>query len=242
MNYYNRFPGDYAADTQHLDLDQHGAYTLLLDRLYSTEKPLPKDLETLFFICRASSKRHQNAVKFVLSEFFVKNRLGYTNKRFEKELKRSRARIKAAKENGKHGGRPPKTKPSGLVSGFDPLTQQKPPHPPSSIHHPFQDQVAADVVKSNGYKPTATAAVPHSTLEQIRDSFESIRSEPFGSREFQNIFADIATRGAPSGSDAMERTIQCCKAAGLAVPGRFFKIKHALEKIESEQLYKRTPM
>jgi len=63
VNYYRRFPGDYARDTKHLSMLQHGAYCLLLDTLYSTGKPLPKDIVILYRICGASTKRERNAVK-----------------------------------------------------------------------------------------------------------------------------------------------------------------------------------
>ena len=41
MNYYNRHLGDYAKDTRHLTMLEHGAYCLLLDYYYATEKPIP---------------------------------------------------------------------------------------------------------------------------------------------------------------------------------------------------------
>lgn len=105
-----------------------------------------------------------------------------------------------------------------------------------------QDQAAAEVFTECAKPAAASASHLYASLEQIRHAFEEIRTEPFGSREFQEIFADIAARDAPSGSDAMERTIQCCRAAGVTVPGRFFKLKHVIEKLDSEQLLKRTPI
>ena len=42
MNYYERHLGDYAKDTGHLTILEHGAYTLLLDRIYSTEAGIPE--------------------------------------------------------------------------------------------------------------------------------------------------------------------------------------------------------
>ena len=43
VNYYERHLGDYARDTAHLTMVEHGAYTLLLDRYYATESPIPAD-------------------------------------------------------------------------------------------------------------------------------------------------------------------------------------------------------
>jgi uncharacterized protein YdaU (DUF1376 family) len=112
LNYYRRFIGDYARDTRHLSMLEHGAYGLLLDTIYSTEKPLPKDLAILYKICGASTKRERNAVKSVLSEFFCEKPTGFSNKKFEKEVRHSKSRINAAKKNGGKGGRPKKHKPS----------------------------------------------------------------------------------------------------------------------------------
>ena len=43
MNYYERHLGDYAKDAGHLSMLEHGAYSLLLDRYYTTEQPIPAD-------------------------------------------------------------------------------------------------------------------------------------------------------------------------------------------------------
>lgn len=70
MNFYKRYMADYAQKTAQLSLAEHGAYTLLLDELYSTEKPLPADYIALFRICRAMDKAEQTAVKSVADKYF----------------------------------------------------------------------------------------------------------------------------------------------------------------------------
>src|SRR6267154_1871884 len=112
MNFYRRFPGDYARDTKHLTMLEHGAYNLLLAVLYSTEKPLPHNEALLFRVCSASTKREKRAIKYVLSEFFYEKPTGFSNARFEKELSIAASRINAARNNGSMGGRPHKTKPT----------------------------------------------------------------------------------------------------------------------------------
>jgi uncharacterized protein YdaU (DUF1376 family) len=144
MNYYNRYPGDYARDTQDLSLAEHGAYALLLDYLYGTQQVLPKNPVGLYRVCRAFSDDEKRAVDAVVSRFFVELDDGYTNKRYELESEKAKARIDAARENGKRGGRGQKKtqqEPSGFESanpaGLNPLTQQEPSgsalHTPSSI-------------------------------------------------------------------------------------------------------------
>ena len=69
MHKYFRQIGDYAKDTRHLSLIEHGAYTMLLDIAYATEKPLPNDIDTIARLACARSKDEKAAVETVLREF-----------------------------------------------------------------------------------------------------------------------------------------------------------------------------
>mgnify|MGYP002738035196 CR=1 FL=1 len=93
MNFYPRHLGDYAKDTGHLSLAAHGAYTLLLDRYYATERPIGR--EEAFRICHAITKAEKAAVSQVLSEFFLWADGAYRNKRADEEI--ARAKEKSAK-------------------------------------------------------------------------------------------------------------------------------------------------
>ncbi|WP_341237907.1 YdaU family protein [uncultured Limnobacter sp.] len=147
MNYYNRYPGDYSKDTQDLSLAEHGAFTLLLDHLYGTERVLPKNPVGLFRVCRAFTKEEQDAVLSVIRKFFIETEEGYTNSRFESEQEKARARIDAARENGKKGGRG-QSKPIGVNKknpvGSQQATQDEPSgsalHTPYTIHHTAKHQ------------------------------------------------------------------------------------------------------
>lgn len=69
MNYYERHLGDYARDTSHLSMLEHGAYNLLLDRYYATETGIPEDKAHRLACARSRDERA--AVDMVLSEFFT---------------------------------------------------------------------------------------------------------------------------------------------------------------------------
>ena len=69
MNYYERHLGDYAKETTHLSILEHGAYCLLLDRYFITEHGIPQGQE--FRVSRAHTKEERSAIESVLSEFFV---------------------------------------------------------------------------------------------------------------------------------------------------------------------------
>lgn len=136
MNFYKRYPADYARKTARLSLAQHGAYTLLLDEIYSTEAPLPADLGELCRLCRAMSKPEQDAVRFVAERFFPVGDDGLRhNSRATEELIEAAPALEAARANGKKGGRPRKEtqqKPTGFPKDNPAETQEepssKPPH------------------------------------------------------------------------------------------------------------------
>lgn len=140
MNFYKRFMGDYAKDTAHLSLAEHGAYTLMLDHYYATEQPLPADYPALYRICRAFDKKEQEAVRSVADTYFpVDDNGARINARAARQLKDDSNRVETARENGKKGGRPrkqtqqePNTEPKNNPMGFDSETQQE---PNTKAHH-----------------------------------------------------------------------------------------------------------
>ena len=87
LNYYERHLGDYAKDTAHLSMMEHGAYNLLLDRYYATEQGIPDS--NVFRIARARTKEEKNAVKTVLSEFFELIEGVWINHRSEEEISKA---------------------------------------------------------------------------------------------------------------------------------------------------------
>lgn len=111
--------GDYSIKTAHLTLAEHGAYTLLLDHYYATERPLSKSLEDNYRICRAEG-RDRAAVRRVLEEFFPLMEDGLRhNRRADEELPKMKKAKETARINGRKGGRRSwKSEPSGLPSGL----------------------------------------------------------------------------------------------------------------------------
>jgi uncharacterized protein YdaU (DUF1376 family) len=85
MHYYKRNLGDYAKKAGRLTMLQHGAYTLLIDSCYDREvfPTLEQALEWTW----ASTEAEIDAVKFVLSRFFVLDIQGtYIQDRILEEL------------------------------------------------------------------------------------------------------------------------------------------------------------
>ena len=86
MHYYTRHIGDYAKDTGHLSLLEHGIYTVLLDWSYATERTLPDEKEAIYRICRAQNASEKKSVDKVVAEFFPKRQDGCFNKRVSMEI------------------------------------------------------------------------------------------------------------------------------------------------------------
>lgn len=158
MNYYEHHLGDYAKDTAHLTMLEHGAYRLLLDRYYGTEAGIPAD--QAHRVARARSRDEKAAVDAVLGEFFTLADGIWINKRADEEIVKAQSRINAAKENGKRGGRPKKgkpgsdsetqEKPAGLFPGSDSETQEKAHQAPSTNHQTPCKPLTSGNVDSTG--------------------------------------------------------------------------------------------
>ena len=92
MNFYPHFLGDYQRDTAHLSLVEHGAYRVMLDTYYATEKPLPADRPSLYRICKAFSASERKAVEKVAEQFFPVNDDGLRhNARADSEIAKAKA-------------------------------------------------------------------------------------------------------------------------------------------------------
>src|SRR5258706_11550322 len=102
LPYYRFFPGDYARDTRHLSMLQHGAYRQLIDLYMDHAGSIPNDLPKLHRLLRAEGVEEKAAIEFILGEFFelsTGKRLGWIHKRCDKELKWSAERVEKATES-----------------------------------------------------------------------------------------------------------------------------------------------
>jgi len=94
---YDFHIGDYARDTTHLSLLEHGVYRLLLDRTYTENGHLPLDTKNLSRKIGARTEREEKAVETILTEFFQKTPTGWTHKRVQEELGEMRLRSAKSK-------------------------------------------------------------------------------------------------------------------------------------------------
>ena len=85
MNFFKLYIGDYQRDTAHLSVTEHGAYLLMLQHYYSTEKPLPMG-KALHRMLRAQDKAEREAIDAVASQFWTTTEAGLVNERADREI------------------------------------------------------------------------------------------------------------------------------------------------------------
>lgn len=132
MNYYQHHIGDYRRDTAHLSLLEHGAYRQLLDMYYLSEEKIPEETEVVMRRLCARTNEEKSAVVTVLNEFFFLSD-GWSHKRCDSEISAYHDKADRARNNGKLGGRPSKTK--EVISDNPEETQTKANHKPLTINH-----------------------------------------------------------------------------------------------------------
>jgi uncharacterized protein YdaU (DUF1376 family) len=94
------WPGDYLADTQHLETVQHGAYLLLILHYWDTGKPLPDDDRQLATITKLPLHSWR-AMRPKLQAFFHD---GWHHKRIDSDIIKIDKVIAARKRAGSKGG------------------------------------------------------------------------------------------------------------------------------------------
>lgn len=101
MNYYQHHIGDYRRDTAHLTLLEHGIYRQMLDQYYLSERPICVDDAKLLRSLCARNADEMQAVKRVLTDFFVLTDSGYIHKRCDVEIEAFHGKSKSASESAK---------------------------------------------------------------------------------------------------------------------------------------------
>jgi len=97
MNFFKLYIGDYQRDTAHLSIAEHGAYMLMLQHYYATEKPLPEG-KSLHRMLRAQDKSERDAIDAVADQFWTRSSEGLINGRADAEIVKANAQ---AETNGR---------------------------------------------------------------------------------------------------------------------------------------------
>ena len=111
LPYMQLYVADYLADTMHLNVDQHGAYLLLIMNYWQTGKPLPDNDQRLQCVCRTSAE-HWEELRPALEEFFViKDGYWYHN-RLDKDLEKVKSKSESARKAAEKRHKPTPDKPT----------------------------------------------------------------------------------------------------------------------------------
>jgi|GEM_PF-1138589 len=182
MNYYERHLGDYARDTAHLSMLEHGAYSLLLDRYYATEQGIPAD--QAHRLARARTREEKQAVDAVLEEFFTLQDGAWTNARAEEEIAKYIAKQPEAdkrRENDKERQRRARERRKAMFAELDVLGVRMP-------WNATTDELQAELDRATSQSSHAPVTPP-----VTRDNTATRHQAPDTSKPFDN----------PSGSDTV---------------------------------------
>jgi uncharacterized phage protein (TIGR02220 family) len=101
--YLPLYTGDYLRDTRHLSMSEHGCYLMLLMFCWDQKGPLPLDERKILGVCNARSGDEIEAMRRVISEFFVRMDDGFYNKRMQEEIERAENVSAARSQAGRRG-------------------------------------------------------------------------------------------------------------------------------------------
>lgn len=191
MNYYERHIGDYAKNAGHLSMLEHGAYTLLLDRYYSTEAGIPAD--QAYKVARATSKAERAAVDLVLREFFKLQDGVWIKGRCEEEIELYQASIPAAEEkkgNDKERQRRARERRKSVFAELAGLGVVMPWNTPMSV---LQDELSRARSRTNNAPVTppvtrdnpATTRLPDSSPQSPEEDSRREQAPPVGTLKTQ---------------------------------------------------------
>ncbi len=96
------YVGDYLADTQHLTIEQSGAYMHLLMAYWTSGKALPDNDKRLAAICKMSHQQWAQT-RPVVEEFFDRESGVWVHNRVEQELDKAVGKRQQRAEHGKVG-------------------------------------------------------------------------------------------------------------------------------------------
>jgi uncharacterized protein YdaU (DUF1376 family) len=167
VNHYRHHLGDYAKDTAHLSLLEHGVYGQLMRRYYASEQPLPADEADVCRWIGARSGPERAAVKNVLKDFFELQSDGYHQKRIDAEIAEYKTRRDTNRAIGKTGGRP-KNNPNGFQKITETVYENNPQETLASSHKPVASKTQNIETSSSGVaEPTGGSLTPLAALAAI---------------------------------------------------------------------------
>lgn len=161
MNFFKLYIGDYQRDTAHMTIAEHGAYMLMLQHYYATEKPLPSG-KSLHRMLRAQDKTERDAIDAVVAQFWIETDAGIVNERADAEITKANTqaetngRIAREREDKRKAAR------TSNESSTNRATNDEPNHSHSQTIKPTSQPVSArdpeKFAMRIGWEPSAHVA------------------------------------------------------------------------------------
>jgi len=183
VNFYKHHIGDYQKKTAQLSLAEHGAYLLMLQHYYGTEKPLPIG-RALHRLLRAHTKLERDAINSIARQFWQHTDQGLVNGRAiaeiaeanEGDARRKGERERQARYRERRRVIYDELQKRGITPPFDASTEELMAllSPKQRDSHVTQD-VTQDVTVMRDITREVTAKTPDSRLqtpekEEAKDS------------------------------------------------------------------------
>lgn len=195
MNFFKLYIGDYQRDTAHLSVTEHGAYLLMLQHYYATEKPLPIG-KALHRMLRAQDRAEREAIDAVAAAFWVATDGGLVNGRADEEIAKAcsqadtNTRIAREREARRKAAREQHEQSTKRATNEQP--NQTPdtsitPIPPRGAKAAVSLKTWAESVKAKGEKliPEDDAVFDYAATVGIPDDFLSLAWQEFRYRYSQ---------------------------------------------------------
>lgn len=212
MHYYKKNIGDYHKKAGRLSMIEHGAYTLLLDACYDRER-FPTEEEAIDWAW-ARTKEEEEAVRFVLSRFFVLQDGFYVQERIREEVEKyhqnaeTNARIAQAREAKRRGNNVSSTNRAPTVN------EPPPNQEPRTINQ------EPSLIKDSADKPQAPAKAsrkssvskPDSVEQQVWDDFLTMRKAK-GAPVTETALKKLAAE-ADKARMSVQQALETCCAQG----------------------------
>ena len=206
MHYYQFNIADYRKDTAHLTPIEHYIYRTLIDWYYLDEIPIPKETQLVMRRLRLGTEQEAEALKNVLSDFFIASEDGFLHQRIELDIDDYHRKSEKNKENGKKGGRPKSTpepeKTQSVILANPNESELNPNYKPLTINH-------KPVLKEKNNTKKENDDCFYDVTEQTKSDFKKLRTAkraPITERAISAI-REEATKAGISLETAL---IECC--------------------------------
>jgi uncharacterized protein YdaU (DUF1376 family) len=176
MNYYPHHIGDFRSGTFNMTRLERWIYRDMLEIYYDTEAPLPVNVDALCKGMGVRTPEEKAIVADILSYKFELTGAGYIHARCDQEIVSYHAKAETARENGKKGGRKPKSNPA-KPSGAPKETSQ------DDLANPAEPTGLDDGTKpvgaglENGTQPNPIATGSQANQEPVTNNHKPKKSK-----------------------------------------------------------------